>query len=136
TWPYAVLGVVIALNALALGLIGARGVRAISAADDASARMIMSRQFSRSIPYELLGFAASLAAVVPVVVGRPCRTRPRRNPGRGRASVVGRRLVPTAAPSAGCYLADFSEVRRHRVQTSAFTWVPFSRIVNGWRLGW
>jgi hypothetical protein len=34
-----------------------------------------------------------------------------------------------------CYLALFTDVRRQRVQTSAFVVVPFWTMVKGWRLG-
>ena len=34
------------------------------------------------------------------------------------------------------YFADFSAVRRQRVQTIAFTVVPFLVIGYGWRFGW
>ena len=34
------------------------------------------------------------------------------------------------------YLADFSAVRRQRVQAMTFVVVPFWVIVKGWRFGW
>jgi hypothetical protein len=34
------------------------------------------------------------------------------------------------------YLALFVDVRRQRVQTSAFVATPFWVMMNGWRFGW
>jgi len=50
-----------------------------------------------------------------------------RSPADGRALTSGTGTV---------YFADFNDVRRQRVQTSAFVSEPFSRMVNGWRFGW
>ena len=58
-------------------------------------------------------------------------TNARLGPGVGTTSGRGAATPPPA------YLADFSEVRRQRVQTSAFVATPLaSRVVKGWRFGW
>ncbi len=60
-----------------------------------------------------------------------------KTPGSGPGVVV----LPGAGrwrrPESEGYLADFSEVRRQRVQTRDLVSLPLlSRVVNGWRFGW
>jgi hypothetical protein len=69
TWPFALLGTASGLAAIGIGITARRGLPVIAAADDTTARAVMSRQVSRCAPFEAIGFLASLAAVALVVIG-------------------------------------------------------------------
>jgi len=71
TWQFATLGAVAAAATIGIGVVGGAGVRAMDAALPDEARMVMSRQIARIVPFEAIAVAASAAAILLVVLTGP-----------------------------------------------------------------
>ena len=66
--PFELLGLVSLASAIGIGLTGARAVRSMNGADEASSRTISSRQIMRGALFQAAGVAASAVAIVIVML--------------------------------------------------------------------
>ncbi len=68
-WPFAILGLVSATSALAIGVTGASAVRALRGVDEHTAKAIASAEISRCALLQVAFVGASAAAIVLIVLG-------------------------------------------------------------------
>lgn len=66
--PFEVLGLVSLASAIGIGLTGARAVRSMNGADEASSGTISSRQIMRGALFQAAGVAASVVAIVIIML--------------------------------------------------------------------
>jgi F0F1-type ATP synthase membrane subunit c/vacuolar-type H+-ATPase subunit K len=69
TWPFAILGVVMAGSVIGLGVTGARSVGAIAGLDDTAAVAVSSRAITRCLPFQVASIGATIVAIVLIVRG-------------------------------------------------------------------
>jgi F0F1-type ATP synthase membrane subunit c/vacuolar-type H+-ATPase subunit K len=67
SWPFAILGVVMAGSVIGLGATGARSVRAIAGLDDAAAVAVSSKAIARCLPFQVAAVGAAVVAIVLIV---------------------------------------------------------------------
>lgn len=67
-WPFVILAVAAGGSALAIGLMGARSLQALAGADESTAKAIVVRQISRSLPFQLVGIGATVIAILLLVI--------------------------------------------------------------------
>jgi F0F1-type ATP synthase membrane subunit c/vacuolar-type H+-ATPase subunit K len=67
TWPFAILGVVMAGSVIGLGVTGARSVRAIGGLDDTAAVAVSSKAIARILPFQVASIGASVLAILLIV---------------------------------------------------------------------
>lgn len=67
TWPFAILGVVMASSMIGLGVTGARSLRAIAGLDDSAAVALSSKAIARCLPFQVVAIGASVLAILLIV---------------------------------------------------------------------
>ena len=67
TWPFAILGVVMAGSVIGLGVTGARSLRAIAGLDDAAAVAVSSKAILRCVPFQVTAIGAAVLAILLIV---------------------------------------------------------------------
>ena len=67
SWPFAILGLVMAGSVVGLGVTGASSVRAIAGLDDAAAVAVSSKAIVRCLPFQVAAVGATIVAIVLIV---------------------------------------------------------------------
>lgn len=66
-WAYLVLGLIGAGGIIGVGIAGARSIREVGRLDEEPARAATSKAIARILPFEAIGYGASLVAIVLIV---------------------------------------------------------------------
>lgn len=67
TWPFAILGLVVAGSVIGLGMSGARSLRAIAGLDDSAAVAVSSKAILRCLPFQVVAIGAFVLAILLIV---------------------------------------------------------------------